>query len=349
MKISMPASKGIRSWSGLVCLLCAGTSSSADAQACPNSPIGTVVPFIWPLSRSPDGLDALDRINSPFGPRIRASTSSYEVHEGIDLAGPYQGEVQIGDPAYAAVGGRVSFLTDDRGCSIRVANQTNPDPNCTRFYAGGGRIVRLDHGNNLYTLYLHLSRQADGLRTDQPVDVQAGDPIGEVGMSGTHAAIPHLHFEVRDGGTSRDCARNALGYLPRTVNLAPVIEAISVVPIADTAQLTVIIQHDPNACSRPDCDLDLNQILLRTLDADGTEIPDGARRVDFDNRINIEYENPTVNGITITPEPFSRRPDESLYRLTVTIDGLPLVPFGSYEITALDLFGLSAVDRAILP
>ncbi len=348
--MSMPASKWIRLWRTLVFgLLCAGASSSAYGQACPNPPIGPVVPFIWPLSRSADGLDALDRINSPFGPRIRASTRSYEVHEGIDLAGPYRGEVQIGDPAYAAVGGRVSFLTDDRGCSIRVANQTNPDPNCTRFYAGGGRIVRLDHGNNLYTLYLHLSRQADGLRTDQPVDVQAGDPIGEVGMTGLYAAIPHLHFEVRDGGTARGCARNALGYLPRTVNLAPVIEAISVVPTGDTAQLTAVIRHDPDACSRPDCDLDLNQILLRTLDADGTEIPDGARRVDFDNRINIEYENPTVNGITISPEAFSRRPEESLYRLTVTIDGLPLVPSGSYEITALDLFGLSAVDRAMLP
>ncbi len=39
--------------------------------------------FIWPLSGSTDGSAPLDRLNSPFGPRIRASTNSYEFHEGI--------------------------------------------------------------------------------------------------------------------------------------------------------------------------------------------------------------------------------------------------------------------------
>ncbi len=338
-----------RFWSTVLSgFLYAGMSSSALAQVC-QPPVGHAVPFIWPLSGSTDGLNSLDRINSPFGPRIRASTSSYEFHEGIDLAGPNGSEVQIGDPVFAGASGRVSFLTDDAGCSIRIANETNPDPNCTRYYRGGGRIVRLDHGNNLFSLYLHLSRQADGLRTDRVVQVQAGDPVGAIGMTGEHASIPHLHFEVRDGGTSRDCARNALGYLPRTVNLAPVITALSITPAGDTARVSVTIEHDGSACERPDCDLDLNQIVLRVWDRDGTEIADGARAVDFNERMNVAYESPEINGITMVPEPFSRRPEQSAYRLTAVFDALPLIPSGSYEITALDVFLLSASDRVVAP
>src|SRR5262249_5422245 len=156
-------------------------------------------------------------------------------------------------------------------------------------YRGGGRIVRLDHGNNLFTLYLHLSRQADSLRIG--VEVQTGETIGAVGMTGEHASIPHLHFEVRDGGTARNCARNALGCLPRTVNLAPTITALSVTAKGDAARVSVTIEHAPNACDRPDCDLDLNQIRLRIWDADGTEILDGARVVNFDERVNVAYED----------------------------------------------------------
>src|SRR5262245_57475278 len=97
--------------------------------------------LIWPLSKSTDGSTLLDRMNSPFGPRIRASTNSYEFHEGIDLAGPAGGEVKIGDPVHATANGTASLLTDDAGCVIQNANEI-AHPGCTPLFPGGGRIVR---------------------------------------------------------------------------------------------------------------------------------------------------------------------------------------------------------------
>src|SRR5260370_17861919 len=97
--------------------------------------------MIWPLSGSPDGQMSLDRLNSPFGPRIRASTNSYEFHEGIDLAGPAGSEVHIGDPVLAAANGISSLLTDDAGCVIRNGNETAP-PGCMPLFPGPARILR---------------------------------------------------------------------------------------------------------------------------------------------------------------------------------------------------------------
>jgi len=289
----------------------------------------------------------LDRLNSPFGPRIRASTNSYEFHEGIDLAGPAGSEVQIGDPVLAAADGTASLLTDDAGCVIRNANETAP-PGCTPVFPGGGRIVRLDHGGNLYTLYLHLSRQADGLTTvtGRQTVVNAGDRIGEVGMTGMFAAIPHLHFEVRDGAVTRDKAMNPLGYLPRAANQAPVITALSVTPADDTAEVSVTIANAPNACTlAPDCDVDLNQVVLRIRDPGGTEI-DG-RTVDFNARVNVSPDNPEVNDILIDPSPFNRF--DSTYRWTVVFKRVPVVSPGSYQVQAIDVLGLSASSQVTLP
>ncbi len=306
-----------------------------------------VPPFIWPLSGSADGQAPLDGINSPFGPRIRASTASYEFHEGIDLAGPAGSEVVIGTPVLAAADGKASLLTDDAGCVIRVANDTAP-PGCTPVFPGGGRIVRLDHGASLFTLYLHLSRQAEGLTTvpGSETVVNAGNVIGEVGMTGMFASIPHLHFEVRDGGVLRDFAKNALGYLPRTVNQAPVITALSVTPTGGTAEVSVTIENAPDACAlAPDCDLDLNQVVLSIRDAGGTEID--ARMVDFNERVNVARENPEVNNILIDPAPFNRF--DSTYRWTVVFKVLPAISPGSYEVLAIDVAGLSASAATMLP
>jgi len=303
--------------------------------------------FIWPLSGSPDGSAPLDRMNSPFGPRIRASTSSYEFHEGIDLAGPAGAEVSIGDPVLAAANGTASLLTDDAGCVIRNANETAP-PGCSPVFPGGGRIVRLDHGGRLYTLYLHLSRQADGLTTvpgSQTV-VNAGDLIGEVGMTGMFAAIPHLHFEVRDGDVLRDFSKNPLGYLPRPAHQAPVIAALSITPTVDTAEVSVTIENAPDACAlAPDCDLDLNRVVLRIRDAGGTEID--ARTVDFNARLNVARDNPEVNGILMDPERFNRF--DSVYRWKMVFKNLPVISPGSYEVQAIDVLGLSAAGQVTLP
>ena len=67
-----------------------------------------------------------------------------------------------------------------------------------------GRLVVIDHGDELYTLYAHLSK----IQVEQGQAVPAGEQIGEVGQSGV-ATGPHLHFEVRINGTPYD----PMGYL----------------------------------------------------------------------------------------------------------------------------------------
>ena len=71
--------------------------------------------------------------------------------------------------------------------------------------SGYGRIVLIDHGNGFQTLYAHLKvyyvKAGDS--------VAKGQKIGEVGVTGNSSG-PHLHFEIRQGGTQR----NPFGFLP---------------------------------------------------------------------------------------------------------------------------------------
>jgi murein DD-endopeptidase MepM/ murein hydrolase activator NlpD len=100
------------------------------------------------------------------------------MHEGIDIGAPY------GAPIVAAAAGTVSFAG--------VMN-------------GYGNIILVDHGNGIVTAYAHQSAFSVGVGTS----VGAGQQIGSVGSTG-HSTGPHLHFEVRVGGSPRD----PLGYLP---------------------------------------------------------------------------------------------------------------------------------------
>ena len=62
-----------------------------------------------------------------------------------------------------------------------------------------GRMVVIDHGNGVSTLYAHASR----LLVEEGDRVERGDPIAEVGRSG-NARGTHLHFEVRHNGRPVD-------------------------------------------------------------------------------------------------------------------------------------------------
>ena len=101
-------------------------------------------------------------------------------HQGVDYAAP------IGTVIKAAGNGRVSFVG---------------------FKGGYGRVVILEHGGGISTLYGHMSRFARGLHNGERV--KQGQTIGYVGRSGA-ATGPHLHYEYRVNGVHKN---------PRTVKL----------------------------------------------------------------------------------------------------------------------------------
>lgn len=111
-------------------------------------------------------------LTSPFGMRIHPVLGGRRMHNGIDIGLP------TGSPIYASANGRV-ILAERRG--------------------GYGRMVVLDHGGGLSTLYAHQSSMAVSVG-DQ---VLAGDVIGYIGCSG-YCTGPHLHFEVREVGAPVD-------------------------------------------------------------------------------------------------------------------------------------------------
>ncbi len=105
-----------------------------------------------------------------------------------------------GTPVLAAADGVVAYAGDDEVTAFAP---------WTHFY---GNLIVLEHvaprGEIFYTLYAHLSQI--GVQVGQAV--QAGQPIGEVGMSGS-AIGSHLHFEVRTDPTDYSTTRNPLLYL----------------------------------------------------------------------------------------------------------------------------------------
>jgi murein DD-endopeptidase MepM/ murein hydrolase activator NlpD len=100
--------------------------------------------------------------SNPFGGR------SYEVHEGIDFAGP------VGQPILATADGVVVKADYDRGY---------------------GNHVKIDHGYHYETLYAHLSRMTVKLGDR----VQRGDVIGYLGNTGRSSG-PHLHYGIYGNG-----------------------------------------------------------------------------------------------------------------------------------------------------
>jgi murein DD-endopeptidase MepM/ murein hydrolase activator NlpD len=113
-------------------------------------------------------------ITSPFGPRFHPILGYTRMHTGVDMTAPY------GQGIKAGASGKVLLAST---------------------YGGYGLTIIIDHGGGMTTLYAHQSRVFVGAGRQ----VAAGDVIGNVGSSGL-ATGPHLHFEVRIGGSPVDPA-----------------------------------------------------------------------------------------------------------------------------------------------
>ncbi len=111
-----------------------------------------------------------------------AVTQKYKkgIHHGLDLGwnNKYGGKNQ---PIYAAADGVV--------CALKDNDKTN---------VGWGNYVKIDHGNNIYTLYAHLKQ---GIFVNIGQAVKQGEQIGIMDNTG-HSFGNHLHFEIYEGGSS---------------------------------------------------------------------------------------------------------------------------------------------------
>lgn len=132
--------------------------SGEGMRLLPGPRLGDVgfVPSIWPVA---------GEITGSFGQRMDPFSGEGAFHSGVDIASRY------GDEVHAAADGVVAV----------VENR-----------AGYGRLVVLDHGFGISTLYGHLS----AYNTHVGMHVKRGEVIGYEGQSG-RATAPHVHYEVR--------------------------------------------------------------------------------------------------------------------------------------------------------
>ncbi|MGH2699908.1 MAG: murein hydrolase activator EnvC family protein [Actinomycetota bacterium] len=111
-------------------------------------------------------------LTSPYGYRTHPIFGDGRMHTGIDIGAGY------GSAVFAASGGRVVFAGT---------------------MSGYGNAIVVDHGGGVGTTYNHLS----GFSVGQGSSVSRGQTIGSVGCTG-YCTGPHLHFEVRIGGSPVD-------------------------------------------------------------------------------------------------------------------------------------------------
>jgi murein DD-endopeptidase MepM/ murein hydrolase activator NlpD len=126
------------------------------------------------------------RILSRFGERADPFSGEGAIHTGLDIS------ANMGTPVHAAADGIV----------FRA-----------QFDGGYGRMVVVDHGNGMQTWYAHLSR----FEVVPGQEIRRGEVVGSSGASG-RVTSPHLHFEVRMGGSPV----NPYRYLTRSLVLQQV-------------------------------------------------------------------------------------------------------------------------------
>ncbi|MCC4268051.1 M23 family metallopeptidase [Microbacterium schleiferi] len=148
-----------------------GATGAAGPAAAPLAagPVAESSRVVFPL---PEGTWVL---TSPFGPRIHPITGEPSFHTGTDFAAP------DGTPILAAADGTVTVA---------------------EFSGGYGGLIVIEHqidGATVATAYAHMWQS--GIHVSTGDRVTAGQHIGDVGSSGNSTG-PHLHFEVRPGGTS---------------------------------------------------------------------------------------------------------------------------------------------------
>jgi murein DD-endopeptidase MepM/ murein hydrolase activator NlpD len=143
------------------------SAASAPAPQEAQAPAPAAPTSTGRMQRPADG-----RVTSGYGWRTHPIFGTQRFHSGTDFGGGH------GAPIYAA----------DSGVVVSASAR-----------GGYGNTIVLDHGGGLTTLYAHQSRFAvSGGQT-----VTRGQVIGYIGSTG-YSTGPHLHWEVRVNGSTRD-------------------------------------------------------------------------------------------------------------------------------------------------
>ncbi|MBW0148697.1 OapA family protein [Marinobacter arenosus] len=122
-------------------------------------------------------------LRTPINARVSSPFNLQRRHPVLDVVRPHEGTdygAPTGTPIKAAGTGRVHFAG---------------------WKGGYGRTVILQHGDNITTLYAHMSRLGRGIK--KGTRVKQGETIGYVGSSGMVTG-PHLHYEFRLNGSPRN-------------------------------------------------------------------------------------------------------------------------------------------------
>ena len=112
------------------------------------------------------------KITSKYGMRVHPITGQYKLHTGVDIGAPMG----------------ANFVAANDGIVVKAEYNT-----------AYGRMVIIDHGGGISTLYAHGSE----FLVEVGQTVKRGDSILKVGSSG-YSTGPHAHFEVRINGVVTD-------------------------------------------------------------------------------------------------------------------------------------------------
>lgn len=141
----------------------AAAAAQQQANNTPSTPShnATVSGFTWPLP-------GYTSVSSDYGYRSDPFSGATSFHSGIDLPAP------SGTPIVAAASGTVEWAN---------------------YSSSAGNWIGINHGNGVYTVYMHMS----ALLVSAGTQISAGQTIGLVGTTGSSTGN-HLHFSVRKNG-----------------------------------------------------------------------------------------------------------------------------------------------------